>query len=367
MMSGRKEDSKPQGGGRRHHACSVEPRLSAPPFESSRKPEGPEVRRPVVVGRPSAHLFQPFTAVGVIFVPGRISSLPRRTTSSPNAKVAEYFDDIAIQFAAPHVHPFRDTSLPLLYGLNRRFRRAPTALERVDVGTCCFPPALGDFDIVAGYDTRGGARRLQALVRALRSHGFRFGFRLLCANDLRFTLRALGLSGGVDRRVFWNFGLTSAAGGLTGALLHGWASNRAQCRVWRLAPVRCNERVDRTRAAHALSRAHRVDRRRHIWLARRSGWKPGRPQVRCTSGFDLSKRSFVATAQSKRSPVSWLTPFAGSGGSERDGRPPTTGSVSPVRDSRRLARGIESRSASPSAIEIRLGSRAGGPPLARMT
>lgn len=34
------------------------------------------------------------------------------------------------------------------------------------------------------------------------------------------------LSGGVDRRVFWNFGLTSAAGGLTGALLHGWASNR---------------------------------------------------------------------------------------------------------------------------------------------
>jgi uncharacterized membrane protein YfcA len=34
------------------------------------------------------------------------------------------------------------------------------------------------------------------------------------------------LAGGVDRRVFWNFGLTSAAGGLTGALLHGWASNR---------------------------------------------------------------------------------------------------------------------------------------------
>jgi uncharacterized protein len=34
------------------------------------------------------------------------------------------------------------------------------------------------------------------------------------------------LSGGVDRKVFWNFGLTSAAGGLTGALLQGWASNR---------------------------------------------------------------------------------------------------------------------------------------------
>lgn len=39
---------------------------------------------------------------------------------------------------------------------------------------------------------------------------------------LRFWL----LSGGVDRSVFWSFGLTSAAGGLAGALLQGWASNR---------------------------------------------------------------------------------------------------------------------------------------------
>ena len=34
------------------------------------------------------------------------------------------------------------------------------------------------------------------------------------------------LSGGVDRRVFWSFGLTSAAGGLIGALLQSRASNR---------------------------------------------------------------------------------------------------------------------------------------------
>jgi uncharacterized membrane protein YfcA len=34
------------------------------------------------------------------------------------------------------------------------------------------------------------------------------------------------LSGEVDRRVFWSFGVTSAAGGLTGALLHHWASTR---------------------------------------------------------------------------------------------------------------------------------------------
>jgi uncharacterized protein len=34
------------------------------------------------------------------------------------------------------------------------------------------------------------------------------------------------LQGGIDRRVLWSFGLTSAAGGLIGALLHSWASNR---------------------------------------------------------------------------------------------------------------------------------------------
>lgn len=34
------------------------------------------------------------------------------------------------------------------------------------------------------------------------------------------------LSGGVDRQVFWSVGLTSAAGGLAGALLQGWASSR---------------------------------------------------------------------------------------------------------------------------------------------
>jgi uncharacterized membrane protein YfcA len=30
----------------------------------------------------------------------------------------------------------------------------------------------------------------------------------------------------IDRRVFWSFGLTSAAGGLAGALLHEWASSQ---------------------------------------------------------------------------------------------------------------------------------------------
>ena len=34
------------------------------------------------------------------------------------------------------------------------------------------------------------------------------------------------MHGGVDRRVLWSFGITSAAGGLAGALLYGAASNR---------------------------------------------------------------------------------------------------------------------------------------------
>ena len=46
---------------------------------------------------------------------------------------------------------------------------------------------------------------------------------------LRFWL----LSGGVDRRVFWNFGLTSAAGGLIGALLPGFRkSGSTGCWRW---------------------------------------------------------------------------------------------------------------------------------------
>ena len=40
------------------------------------------------------------------------------------------------------------------------------------------------------------------------------------------ALRLWLLQGGIDRRVLWSFGLTSAAGGLAGAALHGWASNR---------------------------------------------------------------------------------------------------------------------------------------------
>jgi len=44
----------------------------------------------------------------------------------------------------------------------------------------------------------------------------------LIGTSLRFGL----MRGGVDRRVLWSFGLTSAAGGLAGAMLYGVASSR---------------------------------------------------------------------------------------------------------------------------------------------
>jgi uncharacterized membrane protein YfcA len=44
----------------------------------------------------------------------------------------------------------------------------------------------------------------------------------LIGTSLRFAL----MHGGIDRRVLWSFGITSAAGGLAGALLQGAASSR---------------------------------------------------------------------------------------------------------------------------------------------
>jgi hypothetical protein len=40
------------------------------------------------------------------------------------------------------------------------------------------------------------------------------------------ALRLWLLAGGVDRRVLWSFGTTSAAGGLAGALLQRWAGHQ---------------------------------------------------------------------------------------------------------------------------------------------
>lgn len=73
------------------------------------------------------------------------------------------------------------------------------------------------------------------------------------------ALRLWLLEGGVDRRVFWNFGLTSAAGGLTGAMLHNWASNRWLTVVFGALLLFAAAGKDRTRAADAFSWLGRLD------------------------------------------------------------------------------------------------------------
>ena len=105
------------------------------------------------------------------------------------------------------------------------------------------------------------------------------------------------LSGDVDRRVLWNFGLTSAAGGLTGALLHGWASNRWLTIVFGLLLLFAS-------ASEVTGIARRMRFRGHVaWVAGAASGllgglvgNQGGLRSAALLGFDLSKKSFVATA-----------------------------------------------------------------------
>lgn len=105
------------------------------------------------------------------------------------------------------------------------------------------------------------------------------------------------LAGGVDRRVFWNFGLTSAAGGLTGALLHGWASNR-----W--LTVVFGALLLFAAASEVTGLAKRMRFRGSVaWVAGAisgllGGLVGNQGGLRSAAllGFGLSKQSFVATA-----------------------------------------------------------------------
>jgi uncharacterized protein len=105
------------------------------------------------------------------------------------------------------------------------------------------------------------------------------------------------LSGGVDRRVFWSFGLTSAAGGLAGAMLHGWASNRWLSVVFGLLLLFAA-------ASEVSGLAQRM--RFRGWVAWVAGavsgllgglvGNQGGLRSAALLGFGLSKTSFVATA-----------------------------------------------------------------------
>jgi uncharacterized membrane protein YfcA len=111
------------------------------------------------------------------------------------------------------------------------------------------------------------------------------------------ALRLWLLQGRVDRRVLWGFGLTSAAGGLTGAMLHSWASNRWLTVVFGVLLLFA-----------AGSQASGLARRMRFhgsvaWIAGAlsgllGGLVGNQGGIRSAAllGFDLSKQTFVGTA-----------------------------------------------------------------------
>lgn len=110
---------------------------------------------------------------------------------------------------------------------------------------------------------------------------------------LRFWL----LKGGVDRRVLWSFGLTSAAGGLAGAALQGWLGNRWLDVVFGTllifaAVSQASGLASRMRFGGAVA-----------WLAGAlsgllGGLVGNQGGIRSAAllGFDLPKQTFIATA-----------------------------------------------------------------------
>jgi len=115
----------------------------------------------------------------------------------------------------------------------------------------------------------------------------------LIGTSLRFGL----MHGGVDRRVLWSFGLTSAAGGLAGALLYNEASSRGLTILFGLLLLFA-----------AVSEMTGLARRMRFrgWVAWVAGALSGmlgglvgnQGGIRSAAliGFDLRKEMFVGTA-----------------------------------------------------------------------
>jgi uncharacterized membrane protein YfcA len=101
----------------------------------------------------------------------------------------------------------------------------------------------------------------------------------------------------MDRKVFWSFGLTSAAGGLIGALLHGWASNRWLTMLFGALLLFAA-------ASEFIGLAGKMRFRGQVaWIAGAvsgllGGLVGNQGGLRSAAllGFNLSKQSFVATA-----------------------------------------------------------------------
>jgi hypothetical protein len=111
------------------------------------------------------------------------------------------------------------------------------------------------------------------------------------------SIRLWRLRRNVDRALLWRFGLTSAAGGLTGALLHAWASSPALAVVFGVLLVVAG-------ASELTGYARRWRFHGSVaWIAGAAsglfgGLVGNQGGIRAAAmlGFDLPKERFVATA-----------------------------------------------------------------------
>ena len=84
----------------------------------------------------------------------------------------------------------------------------------------------------------------------------------------------------VNRRVLWSFGITSAAGGLIGALLHVWLRSVVLGYVLGVLLVFAGiTGLTGLASAHEVWAHHGMDRRRALRHVRRTGRQPGRHPV----------------------------------------------------------------------------------------